>query len=86
VCCSVLQRVAVCCTLCCVVRNDSADTLLHVPVSSLSLVAQVCCSMLQYIAAHCNVLQCVVACCSVLQRVSSLSLVVQVEVLPDLTL
>ena len=38
---------------------------------------QVCCSVLQRVAACCSVLQCVAACCSVLQRVAACCSVLQ---------
>jgi len=54
---SVLQSVAVCCSL-------------LQRVASVLQSAAVCCSLLQSSAACCSVLQRVAACCSVLQRVA----------------
>jgi len=80
VCCSVLQRVAVCCNECAKWRDNAADM-------------YVCGNVLQYVAACCSVLQsvlsvqngvttwqvcmCVVVCCSVLQRVAACCSVLQ---------
>jgi len=55
--CSVLQRVAVCCSVCCSVCLDVAP--LHMAVSCG-------CSVLQCVAVCCSVLQCAAVCCSVL--------------------
>ena len=73
-CCSMLQRVAVCCgVLQCVTLDATTETSLWR--------CSVCCSMLQCVAACCGVLwcvaviyrvlQCVAVCCSVLQLVTA---------------
>jgi len=64
VCCSVLQCVAVCCSVCSVMRCVA------VCCSALQCVAvcAVCCSVLQNVAECCRVLQSVAVCCSVLQQ------------------
>ena len=69
--CSVLQRVAVCCSvLQCSPRMICARSATCFRRSMLQCVA-VCCSVLQCVAVLCNVLQCVAVCCSVLQCVAA---------------
>jgi len=68
-CCSVLQRVAVCCSGKCSRRWRSYSWLLKGGgVSSMAILAR--CSVLQCVAVCCSVLQCVAVCCSVLQCVA----------------
>ena len=71
--CSVLQRVAVCCSVleCMAVGNLSSETavehvyLLHIPKCVVA-----CCSAMYCVAVRCSVLQYVAVCCSLLMRVS----------------
>jgi len=65
VCCSVLQRVAVCCIV-----GEVAVELYQQVVACCSVLQRVaaCCSVLQRVAACCSVLQCIAVCCSALQR------------------
>ena len=74
VCYSVLQRVAVSCSL---LRVESPNLFLSGPVlqcvavhCSVLLCVAVCCSVLQCVAVCYSVLQCVIVCCSVLQCVA----------------
>jgi len=60
VCCSVLQCVAVCCSVCSVLQCVAV-------CCSVLQCAAVCCSVLQCVAVYCSVLQCVAMCCSMLQ-------------------
>jgi len=73
VCCSVLQRVAECCSA---LQAHYGRVSLNCSTKALLCVA-VCCSVLQYVAACCSVLQCVAVCCSVLQRVEACCSVLQ---------
>jgi len=69
VCCSVLQCVAVCCSvlqMCCSVLQSVAlihRALLHVCYAVVQCVAA-CCSVLQRVAACCSMLQFVTGCCA----------------------
>ena len=73
-CCSVLQRVAVCCTLLQhpVCHSDEARLQRMTQLERVAVCCNVlqcvatCCSVLQRVAVCCNVLQCVAPCCSVL--------------------
>jgi len=83
-CCSVLQRVAVCCSvLHCVVRQARSrmneSCLFQLARSLLFYIAVriVCCSVLQCVAVCCSVLQCVAVCCSVFQCVALCCFVLQ---------
>ena len=64
-CCSVWQRVALCCSV--LISMASLN-----PVDSIWMVqcVAVCCSVLQCVAACGSVVQCVAVCCSVLQCVA----------------
>ena len=66
VCCSVLQSVAVCCSVCLYLELCLDLDLNGLTVHSGGL----CCSVLQCVAVCCSVLQCVAVCCSVLQCVA----------------
>jgi len=61
---SVLQYVAVCCSVSSSDTNDGIGT----PMCVMNRVK--CCSVLQCVAVCCSVLQCVAVCCSVLQCVA----------------
>jgi len=66
--CSVLQGVAVCCS---VLQDDRQEHLGAAFTYVIQCVAEhcgMCCRELQCVAACCSVLQRVAACCSVLQR------------------
>ena len=66
-CCSVLQCIAVRCSVCSVLQRVAVEysvlQCVAVCCSALQCVA-VCCSVLQRVAACCSLLQCVAVCCS----------------------
>jgi len=64
VCCSVLQCVAVCCSVQCLTMTTHVTELFGGQMSSE---LDVCCSVLQCVAVRCSALQCVAVFCSVLQ-------------------
>jgi len=65
-CCSVLQRVAMCCcTNMCV--STTLDYLQCPNILDYKSPWALCCSVLQLVAMCCSVVQCVAVCCSVLQ-------------------
>jgi len=68
--CSELQRVAVCCSVCCngSVWGDSQSAMCV--CIFMSRECAMCCSVLQCVAVCCSVLQCVAVCCSALQFVA----------------
>jgi len=70
-CCSVMQRVAACCSVGVIPRS----------VSSSYFRVAVCCSVLQRVAVCCSVLQCVALCCNyhVLHSVAACCSVLQCE-------
>jgi len=71
--CSVLQRVAACCSLVqCVKKSIESEGLDEEDCRKRRCMLQcvaVCCSVLQCVAVCCSVLQCAAVCCSALQCV-----------------
>ena len=73
-CCSVLQRVAVCCitdaVYCSVLQHVAACCITYLTnrefESNFGFSTTLCCSVLQYVAVRCCVLLCVAMCCRVL--------------------
>ena len=75
-CCSVLERIAICCSMC------THDTRARALLCCVLQCAAVCCSVLQCVAVCCSALQCVAVCCRVLQC-RTMQTRTQIPCLPD---